>query len=413
MDILNPTNAFPESTRASLFLAGPSPRGDEAQSWRPEAIAILRELGFTGTVFSPEPPHGRVDSYIGQIDWERECRQAADILVFWVPRDLKTLPGFTTNIEFGEDEISSKILYGRPGDSPKNKYLDARWRKISGEEPMSDLRALLARAVNYLGAGAERHGADARVPLNVWRTAAFQKWHSSVVAAGNKMVSFDLLRAFPASRVGCPPETPLFAFIAKAGVWDHIDERAKTNEFMLSRTDISCIAAFWAESAEAVSESTTLSGALSDPHILLIHEARQAVRNAVGSIFELPGGSSHDATLDPRTVAAEEFYEEAGLRVEPDRFVFIGERQLAASVLTHTANLFAVELTEAEGRLVQQMIRENRVLGTGGGHIEGGHSEERITLLFPKLSEMADYPLDWSSVGMAHGAWAALRKPAA
>ena len=38
----------------SIFLAGPTPRGEDAVSWRKEACNILEKLGFDGIVYVPE-----------------------------------------------------------------------------------------------------------------------------------------------------------------------------------------------------------------------------------------------------------------------------------------------------------------------------------------------------------------------
>jgi len=107
----------------SIFLAGPTPRSKEVQSWRPEAIEFLKEAGFDGVVFSPEPRgtgwHGE---YTDQIEWEEQCLHRADCILFWIPRNLKTLPGFTTNDEWGFWKASGKVVFGAPLDAPKVKY---------------------------------------------------------------------------------------------------------------------------------------------------------------------------------------------------------------------------------------------------------------------------------------------------
>jgi len=109
----------------SIFLAGPTPRSPDVPSWRPEAIEILKNLGYDGTVFIPEDPTGKWESnYDNQIYWEWEALNQATVVVFWVPRELETLPGFTTNVEFGLMVASSKVLLGSPIDAPKMKYLD-------------------------------------------------------------------------------------------------------------------------------------------------------------------------------------------------------------------------------------------------------------------------------------------------
>ena len=62
-------------------------------------------------------------SYEEQIRWEWACLERADAIVFWVPRELTTLPGFITNIEFGLHCRSGKVLLGYPPGAPKMRYL--------------------------------------------------------------------------------------------------------------------------------------------------------------------------------------------------------------------------------------------------------------------------------------------------
>ncbi|MFD5342321.1 nucleoside 2-deoxyribosyltransferase domain-containing protein [Streptomyces anulatus] len=115
----------------SVFIAGPTPRaGGEVPSWRPAAIEELAAR-WTGdqplTVLTPESRGGvRAKHYDDQVGWETEARAAADAILFWIPRDLETLPGFTTNVEFGLDVSSGKTVLGAPADCPnpeRNRYL--------------------------------------------------------------------------------------------------------------------------------------------------------------------------------------------------------------------------------------------------------------------------------------------------
>ena len=73
----------------SIFLAGPTPRGENAKSWRTEACKILEELGFDGIVYVPEystwKPKG---DYVDQAQWERDALSNASVIAFWVPRTL-------------------------------------------------------------------------------------------------------------------------------------------------------------------------------------------------------------------------------------------------------------------------------------------------------------------------------------
>ena len=109
----------------SIFLAGPTPRSEDVPSWRPTALEILENLGFDGIVFVPENRDGKwQQTYMEQVDWEERCLTDADIIVFWIPRDLETMPGFTTNAEWGTWYRSGKCVLGYPPGAPKMKYLD-------------------------------------------------------------------------------------------------------------------------------------------------------------------------------------------------------------------------------------------------------------------------------------------------
>jgi hypothetical protein len=52
-----------------------------------------------------------------QAAWELHYLTQATVVVFWVPRHVHTLPGFTTNVEFG------KIVLGYPEGAHKMRYL--------------------------------------------------------------------------------------------------------------------------------------------------------------------------------------------------------------------------------------------------------------------------------------------------
>ncbi|MFJ2110748.1 nucleoside 2-deoxyribosyltransferase domain-containing protein [Streptomyces sp. NPDC087850] len=121
----------PLSVGPCVFLAGPTPdKSAPVPSWRPEATRLLGEQ-WTGqtplTVLSPESRNGeRADRYETQVDWETDARAAASAILFWIPRDLHTLPGMTTNVEFGLDVSSGRAVLGCPPDCPnpeRNRYL--------------------------------------------------------------------------------------------------------------------------------------------------------------------------------------------------------------------------------------------------------------------------------------------------
>ena len=135
----------------SIFLAGPTPRSIDVKTWRSEAIKILEDLGFNGIVYVPELEHdNRTFNYDNQVWWEREALYNANAIVFWIPRNMKTLPGLTTNVEYGYwmAKNSDKVIYGRPDDSEKNKYLDWLYKTETGRTPINNLYDLLKDAMN-------------------------------------------------------------------------------------------------------------------------------------------------------------------------------------------------------------------------------------------------------------------------
>jgi hypothetical protein len=141
-----------EEVEKSIFLAGPTPRDSDTPSWRPGAIKILHEHGFDGKVYVPElrpslEHWSQPDfDYDEQIHWEWSALNVATIVVFWVPRELKKLPAFTTNVEFGSLVASGKCIFGAPPDAPKNAYLKALALRHR-VEVFDNLEHLLTRAI--------------------------------------------------------------------------------------------------------------------------------------------------------------------------------------------------------------------------------------------------------------------------
>ncbi len=135
--------------KKSVFLAGPTPRGENAVSWRTEACEILEEIGFDGVIYVPEYSTWKPkEDYVDQAMWEREALTEATIILFWIPRSLPDMPAFTTNVEFGYWLHSGKVIYGRPDNAVKIKYLDWLYELEYNEKPINDLKLLLENAIN-------------------------------------------------------------------------------------------------------------------------------------------------------------------------------------------------------------------------------------------------------------------------
>ena len=132
----------------SIFLAGPTPRNESVLSWRNYACKQLEKLGFDGVVYVPEYSTWKPkNDYVEQAMWERIALTEATVILFWIPRRLPDMPGFTTNVEFGYWLHTNKVIYGRPDDAEKIKYLDWLYELDYKEKPFNNLDSLLEKAV--------------------------------------------------------------------------------------------------------------------------------------------------------------------------------------------------------------------------------------------------------------------------
>ena len=134
--------------KKSIFLAGPTPRNESVVSWRTEACKKLKELGFDGVVYVPEYSTWKPKAdYTEQAMWERIALTEATVILFWIPRCLPDMPAFTTNVEFGYWLHTNKVIYGRPNEAEKIKYLDWLYELDYHEAPYNDLNKLLENAI--------------------------------------------------------------------------------------------------------------------------------------------------------------------------------------------------------------------------------------------------------------------------
>jgi hypothetical protein len=149
--IVNYSDQDVAKAEQSIFLAGPTPRKKGIISWRKSACAILEKLDFDGVVYSPEystwKPRG---NYNDQALWERKALELSTVIVFWIPRSLPDMPAFTTNVEFGYWINTDKIVYGRPDDAIKIKYLDLLYRYEYSREPKHNLTDTLKEAIEMI-----------------------------------------------------------------------------------------------------------------------------------------------------------------------------------------------------------------------------------------------------------------------
>ncbi len=69
--------------------------------------------------------------------------EEANLIMFWVPRNMETMPGLTTNVEFGLYLKTGKIIYGRPDNSERNNYLDELYKSVYREFPTNTLESTI------------------------------------------------------------------------------------------------------------------------------------------------------------------------------------------------------------------------------------------------------------------------------
>ncbi len=376
MQVVYAGEKIPTSWKKSIFLAGPTPRDKNVVSWRPEALAILQAKGYDGVIFAPENRDGQSrPNYNDQVEWENEGLNRTDVILFWVPRELKTMPAFTTNVEFGEWFKSGKIVLGFPQDAPNMRYLESK-AKAFNVSCADTLEATIDLALNMLGAGADRNNGETYVPLHIWQTPAFQNWYQNLKAAGNRLDSARVEWVF---RVG-PKKNFVFLWVLYVDVFITKENRHKTNEVILARPDIATILMY--KPAKILLET----------EIVLIREFRSPVSNSDGYVWEIPGGSSFKPKEDPNKLAAHEAFEETGMEILAERFKAIDARQLCATLSTHKAHLFAVEVTDDEINWLRQQQ------GVAHGVIE---DTERTYVEIKTLQEiLAQNLVDWSILGM-------------
>jgi hypothetical protein len=118
--------------RPIVFLGGPTVRGNQPHltSWRYEACNEFERQGFEGSLIIPEFT-SRSESDKGKdwiVHWENNGLTVSDCNLFWIPRT-KELIGLTTNFEIGYwlATSSNKVVYGRPNDAYRCKYIDLMW----------------------------------------------------------------------------------------------------------------------------------------------------------------------------------------------------------------------------------------------------------------------------------------------
>lgn len=404
MNVVWALNEPPESYTKSIFLAGPSPRQQDQSNWRADALSILDRMGYDGVVYVPLPESGIwTRDYESQVTWEVKNLNRADQIVFWVPRS-ESLPGLTTNVEYGRYFDSGRAVLGFPDTATSMRYL-AHIGQISGVPQYGSLEETLAEAVRRCGSGSLRSGGERDIPLNIWNLQHFQSWYWAQTSAGNRLDAAEVLFTF---RVG-PQKGFVFAFILHVNVHIASEGRNKINEFIFARPDIATVVGYQKPSVShndfrSFAEDTVYRNSaarLLDFEIAIIREFRSPARTTDGFIREVPGGSSWKPGTDPFVTMTHELEEETGLgessgfTLDPARLRRVGSRQLCGTLSVHQAHVFAVELTEKEMAFLRSQQDDNVVHGVEADTERTYVEVHRLGDLLASNSNL----LDWSVLG--------------
>ena len=154
------------------------------------------------------------------------------------------------------------------------------------------------------------------------------------------------------------------------------------HQVVISRPDISCVLA-WLPG----------SGPL-DTEFILVKEFRSTVRNSSGFVYELPGGSSFKPHSDVLQTAADELFEECGIRVDKARLVKETSRQATATVTTHHVHLFSCKLTMEEMAVARQSAAQSARFGNAS------ESERTQIEIIRVRDAMASSKVDFTTLGL-------------
>jgi 8-oxo-dGTP pyrophosphatase MutT (NUDIX family)/nucleoside 2-deoxyribosyltransferase len=373
MKVIYAQEEFPSEYTKSIFLAGPTPRDNNIESWRNEALEILKQLKYDGAVFIPESKDGKFNGkYDDQVEWEKTGLNKADCIVFWIPRDLETMPAFTTNIEWGMWNDSGKVVIGFPKDSEKNTYIEKMLPELQ-LKLNTTLEDTLKEAIDILGEGSLRKNAETDVPLYIWKSNEFQSWYKSHLKIGNELRYAKVNYVFV-----MPKARKVFLWILHVHVYIKDEDRIKENEFVLSRTDI-CSAVLYKK-----------GNSIEDTEIVLVKEFRSPVNNDAEKVYELPGGSSN-TEKENIDVIHDEIKEEIGIDIDKTKLELCESRQMVATLSAHRCHLYKLELDE------EQMNKIKEQEGIVHGVEED--TERTYVEVFTVKEILSNNLLDWSNIG--------------
>lgn len=323
-------------------------------------------------------------------------RMVSDIIISWVPRELKTMPALTTNIEFGEDLWTGKILYGRPDDAEKCRYLDKRWFEITNKEPFNSLEEILTEAINLLQNSIERTGIKKIVPSMNFGLDSFNNWfhhHEKNIENIQTILNINSAETIEYNKFKIPnlyPTEKPFLNISRVRMKIENENRIKSNEIIISRPDINVIVPIYYNKKKNIK-------------LLLVNEFRVNVLNEKNYVKECPSGSSNTKRVGLDS-AIEEMKEETGLEIAKERCIYVDSKQSFATLLTHKTHIWYVQLTKEEYKNIKKSIKEKKIFGIDAEDNNTENSGEKIHLSIVENKNIYKENIDLNTLGIINSA---------
>jgi len=371
MDIIYAREPFPIKITKTLYLADYSTEKPRISTWYQDALDILAQKQYDGSVYVPFIPDGSsFQDFSEQLVWHQTAMDRSDVIVFWIPGDSEQFTTYMTFTEFERRVKGRNVIWGYPRNISRLNVMDELARQY-GVPIIHTLSEAVDCALRILGEGAERQGGETHVPLYLWNLPHFQNWLLAQKKVGN---SLDDVYSIELKFFVGPKRKPFLLYWGMhVNLFVAAEQRHKSNELVLSRPDIQHIVVYHWPSGKSLDEV----------EIVLIQEFRSTTTTQDGFIREIPGGSSDAVT---------EFKEEVGISLEPHRLIEIDSRQLSGTTTAHKAHVFAVHLTAFE----MEQIKKQQ------GHSYGNSAETEVT--YPEVytvKELLKKPhTDWSNLGM-------------
>jgi len=332
-------------------------------------VNALQALGFDeGVIFM-----GGSETNLNS-DWAEQTRLMSDVVFCFVPDGMSQTEASELAVPVLQWASSGKLICGGRG-LPERLLTE-----VTIQDTIEDA---LQATWKMVAQGALRTAAERKVPLMIWRTPSWSGWYNNLVLAGNRLDGAKIEWSF---RVG-PTKAFVLFWSVHADIYVAAEDRNKSNEVVVSRPDIACVLAY-------------LPGKdMLDTEIILIKEFRSPCCNAEMFVHELPGGSSFKPKSDFYQTAADELFEETGIKVAKDRLSRELSRQAVATVSTHLVHLFSCKLTKEEMDMARRNAKDRTAFGNA--------SETEITYIVTmSLGEaLESNALDFVTIGCASPLW--------